>query len=190
VNKHAFGHEYYPQQSAELVGYLYGGLPPEHPFASVPTEPVDAGAPQIWMLGSSGDSSELAGQLGAGFKEPQALIAVAAICADSREEAEFIAASHVYWKVQAFRHGNRDPLHPPEKALDLRKKLSVSDQAYYEETLKTYLLGRLEDCLQEMESLAEDFGVEEVMVVNVTYGFDVRERTYRELGAQFSAVNG
>lgn len=212
-------HEYYPQQSAELIAYLYGGLPPEHPFAKVPAEPVDAGAPQIWMLGSSGGSSELAGQLGAGFAlalfigthersraiidayraafrpvagfaAPQALIAVAAICADSREEAEFIAASHVYWKVQAFRHGNRDPLYPPEKALDLRKKLSVSDQAYYEETLKTYLLGRPDECLQEMEALAEDFGVEEVMVVNVTYGFDVRERTYRDLAAQFAAVNG
>ena len=212
-------HECYPQQSADLIGYLHGNLPAGHPFAGVSAEPADAGAPEVWMLGSSGGSSRLAGELGAGFAlalfigthertrtiidaykaafrpgggfdRPQALIAVAAICADSREEAEFIAASHVYWKVQAFRHGNRDPLHPPEKALDLRRRLSPSDQAYYDETLKTYLLGRPEDCLESMASLADDFGVDEVMVVNVTYSFDARERSYRGLGAAFTGTPG
>ncbi len=93
--------------------------------------------PPVWMLGSSDGSAEIAGVLGAGFvlalfigthdrppeiiqrykkafqtggslENPEAIIAVAAICADSKEEAEYIASSHTYWKVQAFRHGARD----------------------------------------------------------------------------------
>ena len=69
--------------------------------------------------------------------------------------------------------------------MDLRNKLSPSDQAYYEETLNTYLLGCPEDCAQEMEALADDYGVEEVMVVNVTYGFEPRLATYRRLAGPF-----
>ncbi len=209
-------HEYYPQQSAELISYLQNTLPNNHPFHGIQVEPHNGGSPQIWMLGSSGGSSELAGKLGAGFAlalfigthqrskaiitayeqafkpvadfvKPNSLIAVAAITADNREEAEFIAASHVYWKVQAFRLGKRDPLYTPEQALDLKKQLSADNQAYFDETMKTYLLGTADDCLQDMQQLAEDFGVEEVMVVNVTYGLDVRLKTYRELASAFSS---
>jgi len=208
-------HEYYPQQSAELVGYLRKNLPANHPYKGVNVEPADGGCPDIWMLGSSGGSSELAGQLGTGFalalfigthernssiinaykrafisstqmKKPQAMIAVAAITADNKEEAEFIAASHVYWKVQAFRHGARDPLLPPEQALSLKKSLSLSDQAYFDETMNTYLLGTADDCLLQMQELADDFGVDEVMVVNVTYGFEDRKRTYRDIAKSFN----
>ncbi len=208
-------HEYYPQQSAELVGYLRKDLPGNHPYKGVNVEPADGACPDIWMLGSSGGSSELAGQLGTGFalalfigthernssiidaykrafvssaqmKKPQAMIAVAAITADNKEEAEFIAASHVYWKVQAFRHGVRDPLFPPEQALSLKKSLSLSDQAYFDETMNTYLLGTADDCLLQMQELAYDFGVDEVMVVNVTYGFEDRKRTYQSLANSFN----
>ena len=207
-------HEYYPQQSAELMAYLHSTLPVDHPFYRVSVEPENGGIPDVWMLGSSGGSSELAGQLGTAFAlalfigthkrtaeiintytkayqpvvegdKPQALIAVAAIAADNREEAEFIAASHVYWKVQAFRLGERTPLYPPKKALDLKKKLSLDNQAYFDETMNTYILGTADECVQEMEALAGDFGVEEVMVVNVTYGFEPRKRTYRTLAESF-----
>ncbi|BAO43871.1 MsnO8 family LLM class oxidoreductase [Thiolapillus brandeum] len=211
-------HEHYPQQATELIGYLHGTLPVEHPFGTVPVEPADGGAPDVWMLGSSGGSSELAGQLGAGFAlalfigthersraiveayrrafrpvagmaGPQALVAVAAIAADSREEAEYIAASHVYWKVQAFRHGRRDPLHPPKKALELRAKLSVSDQAYYDQTLSTYVLGTPDHCLEMIDSIAHDYGVEEVMVVNVTHGFAERKRSYQSLAEMMNQAS-
>ena len=208
-------HEYYPQQSAEMIAYLRNTVPEQHPFHGLRAEPNDAGSPEVWMLGSSGGSSELAGQLGTGFAlalfigthdrsseiiqayqnayksnggsdQPDALIAVASIVADSKEEAEFIAASHVYWKVQAFRLGQRDPLFPPEQALDLKKKLSLSNQAYFDETMNTYLLGTADDCLTEMHELADDYGVDEVMVVNVTHGFSARQHTYRELAACFN----
>jgi luciferase family oxidoreductase group 1 len=207
-------HEYYSQQSAELIGYLRGTLSAQHPYYSIPVEPVNGGAPEFWMLGSSGGSSELAGELGASFalalfigtherssaiidayrqafkastdnEQPKSLIAVAAITADSKEEAEYIASSHVYWKVQAFRLGQRDPLYPPEQALDLKKKLSLSNQAYFDETMNTYILGTAENCVNEISSLAEDYDVDEVMIVNVTHGFEARKRTYTELANQF-----
>jgi luciferase family oxidoreductase group 1 len=203
-------HERYAQQSADLINWLNGSLPADHPYAAVKAQPADAGTPEFWMLGSSGGSSQLAGQLGAGFalalfigtnerssaiidayrrafrpsassRQPQAMIALAAITGENKEHAEFIAASHVYWKVQAFRHGRRDPLHPPQEALDLKKKLSLSDQDYFDETLRSYVLGTPAQCRQEIETLADAFTVDEVMVVNVTYSFEDRKRSYEEL---------
>ncbi len=208
--REVISHEYYPQQSADLIGWLNNSLPAEHPFSSVKAQPADVGAPEVWMLGSSGGSSQLAGQLGAGFalalfigthqrsseiidsyrrafqattrnQKAQAMIAVAAITGENREHAEFIAASHVYWKVQAFRHGRRDPLFPSQQALDLKKKLSLSDQAYFDETMQSYVLGTAIDCKEEIEALAKTFAVDEVMIVNVTYSFSERKRSYEEL---------
>jgi alkanesulfonate monooxygenase SsuD/methylene tetrahydromethanopterin reductase-like flavin-dependent oxidoreductase (luciferase family) len=162
------------------------------------------------MLGSAEGSAALAGKLGSGFvlalfigthdrptaimdvyrrafvpssshATPQAMIAVAVICAESRDEAERIAGSHTYWKVQAFRHGNRYPLLTPKQALVAYEKLSPEDQAYYHETLDTYVLGTPESCLEQLDDICNRYHVDEIMVVNVTYAFNARKRSYQLL---------
>ena len=49
------------------MGYLNNDLPDQHPFHGIRLVPEDGGVPQFWMLGSSGGSAEVAGQLGSGF---------------------------------------------------------------------------------------------------------------------------
>lgn len=180
--------------------------------------PFDGDAPELWTLGSSGGSVELAAQMGLGFvlalfigtherpaeiiehyrqafrpyhqtpdAKPQAMIAAAVICADSREEARFLAASHVYWKVLAFRHGVREGLLPPEEALNRLKKLSASDQAYFEETLDTVVTGTGAECLSALEESAAYYKVDEVMCVNVLWDAEARRRSYRLLAEAHSA---
>ncbi len=206
--------EVYAQQAEQLAGFLTGRLPPQHPYASLRVMPEGGASPMLWMLGSAGGSSALAGQLGMGFVlalfigthdrpvaildsyrrayrdaghagDPQAMLAAAVICADSREEAEFLAASHTYWKVQAFRHGHREALKSPEAALDAKKTLSLSDQAYYDETLASMICGTPEYCRERLEVLADQYAVDELAVVNVTYHFDPRVRSYRLLAGTF-----
>ena len=46
-----------------------------------------------------------------------------------------------YWSLGLKCASRGDPLHPHEKALALKKQLSLSDQAYFDETMATYLLG-------------------------------------------------
>ncbi len=207
--------EYYPSQTQDLIGHLSNNLPADHPYGHATVVPRDVGAPPVWMLGSSDGSAEMAGVLGAGFvlalfigthdrppeiiqryrdafqtggsiEKPEAIIAVASICADSKEEAEFIASSHTYWKVQAFRHGLRDPLFAPEEVMDKKKKLSLSDQAYYDETLATMVTGTPEQCQSRLEQIAGLYNVDELMIVNVTHSFAPRVNSYEKLAAQFS----
>ena len=59
--------EQFPQQVWELVGYLDGTLPDDHPNRHVRVQPEGPGAPELWLLGSSDYSGLLAAQLGVRF---------------------------------------------------------------------------------------------------------------------------
>jgi luciferase family oxidoreductase group 1 len=59
--------EDFPQQVWELIGYLDGTLPDDHPFRKVRVQPEGKTAPELWLLGSSDYSGLLAAQLGVRF---------------------------------------------------------------------------------------------------------------------------
>jgi luciferase family oxidoreductase group 1 len=59
--------EQFPQQVWEIVGYFDGTLPADHPLKRVRVQPETAGAPELWLLGSSDYSGLLAAQLGVRF---------------------------------------------------------------------------------------------------------------------------
>src|SRR3954449_12106440 len=53
----------FPQQLAELLGYLYDRMPADHPFARLAQLPGLPEPPEPWLLGSSPQSAVWAGQL-------------------------------------------------------------------------------------------------------------------------------
>jgi luciferase family oxidoreductase group 1 len=61
--------EYFPQQVADLLGFLHSAFDPQHPFAQIQVQPgpTPGGAPAIWLLGSSDYSARLAAMLGLPF---------------------------------------------------------------------------------------------------------------------------
>ena len=106
----------------ELILFESNAFPEGHPFRNVHAMPADVALPPIWLLGSSGYSAQLAAMVGAGFSfahhfsdyDPRerdaelprrisgrrqraqrryAILAVAAVCADSDAEAERLAAT-------------------------------------------------------------------------------------------------
>jgi luciferase family oxidoreductase group 1 len=204
----------YAEQARQIAGFLGNNLSADHRFSELSVMPTGSASPEIWMLGSAGGSAALAGQLGMGFAlalfigthdrpvdilqgyrqafrdaghkgSPNAQLAAAVICADSREEAEFLGASHTYWKVQAFRHGLREGIKSPQEALNARAKLSLSDQAYFDETLSTMICGTPDYCRETLEQLASTYAVDEISVVNVTHDFEPRIRSYELLASSF-----
>src|SRR3954466_3227838 len=109
------------ERLSELVLWQTRDFPPGHPFNNVVAMPDDTALPPIWLLGSSGYSSELAAEVGMGFafahhfashdavdalthyrnrfqpsgwrSSPHGILAVAAVTADTDDEAEKLAAS-------------------------------------------------------------------------------------------------
>ena len=204
----------YSQKAYELVGYLNQNLPDSHPYHDVTLTPQGITAPPVFLLGSSDGSSKLAGFLGAGFvlalfigthdrnpriiqeykdnfkatnvlKEAKGILAVACIVAASKEEAQFIASTHTYWKLQAFTRSSRDPLINPIELKEIINDLDAQDKKYYDETMETMILGTAKDCKKEIEDLAEFYEVDEVMIVNVTYSFEKRVNSYKLLAQEF-----
>ncbi len=205
----------YTQKAYELVNYLDDKIPQNDYFHGVSLSPKNANSTPVYLLGSSEGSSNLAGKLGAGFclalfigthnrstqiiadykknfvptlnfKTPKAMLAVACICADSKEQAQEIASTHTFWKVQAFRHTKRDLLQSPKKVKELYEQLSMDDKNYYHETLNSMIVGTPKECKEKIENLAKEYDVDEIMIVNVTYSFEDRKKSYELLAKEFS----
>ncbi|KAB7889093.1 LLM class flavin-dependent oxidoreductase [Poseidonibacter ostreae] len=205
----------YTQKAYELINYLDDKVPKDDYFHGVNLSPIGVDSTPVYLLGSSDGSSVLAGRLGAGFclalfigthnrptqimasyknnftpsknfKKPKAMIAVACICANTEEEAIELASSHTYWKVQAFRHPKRDAFQSPKNIKKLYEKLSFEDKAYYHETLNSMILGTPAQCKEQIEKLAKEYEVDEVMIVNVTYSFEKRKKSYELLAKEFA----
>src|SRR4051794_20778256 len=133
----------FPQQLAELLGYLNDDLPAEHPFRRLASMlPGRPELPETWLLGSSPQSAVWAAELGlpyafadfinrdgaeiaALYRErcatPRVAVAAWAICADTEEEAHRLAASS-RMTLRLLRQGRLVPVPPPEKALRFLEK--------------------------------------------------------------------
>lgn len=209
--------QHFPYLLEALTGFIDERAPENSPFAGLQTTPNGVGQPEIWTLGSSDGSIELAGTMGLGFvlalfigtherpadiiqryrkmfrprpnsqvTSPQAMISSAVICADTAEEAKLLAASHTYWKVQAHRHGIREGIKPPEECMNLYKKLSLSDQEYFDVTRDSMVTGTPAECRETLENQANYYDVDEILAVAVTYNFQKRYESYQKLADAFS----
>ncbi|MBV1789212.1 LLM class flavin-dependent oxidoreductase [Marinobacterium sp. D7] len=204
------GGELYSEQLADLLALVRNQLPDGHQYQGLRAMPGTETPPAPWVLGSGSGSTRLAASLGAGFvlalfigtdyrspeiirsyrkafrpggfgDQPSAMLATAVICADSMEEAKFVASTHTYWKLQAHLHGNREGLRPPEEVQTLYRQLSPSDRAYFDETLRTMILGTPGQCRDQLELLSDEYAVDEILAINVTYRFSDRVKCYEEL---------
>lgn len=134
----------FPDQLVELLYFLHGGFPEQHPFSRIKVSPHMLGAPQVWLLGSSLWSASAAAALGLPYafahfispeptraaieryktsfqpsrylQEPQAIVAPGVICADTDEEAQRLAAS-VRLLGRRLRRGDLRPVPTVEEAL-------------------------------------------------------------------------
>jgi luciferase family oxidoreductase group 1 len=200
----------FPAQLGELLAYLEDRLPPDHPFArlsrSLPGLPH---APAPWLLGSSSQSALWAAELGlpyafadfisprgeaiaASYRErfidshrlesPLVAVGVWALLADSREEAEYLAAS-ARWAMVKLRRGELIAVPPPEEA---RAKLESEQRAgTLSVPRRRMVLGTPEQARGELEALAAGYGAQELIVVTITHDHARRRRSYELLAEAF-----
>ncbi|HWV40069.1 LLM class flavin-dependent oxidoreductase [Pseudorhodoplanes sp.] len=195
----------------ELLLLENNGYPKDHPFSSVHAMPNDVALPPIFLLGSSNYSAQLAAQIGAGFafahhfagydaaaamrqyrekfqpsqhlQQPLAILATAAVVADTAEEAERLASTIDLNFVRRAK-GVYAPLESPEVALAYdytpidreriaknRERLAVGDPAMVKSRL---------------ESLAAETQADEIMITTMVYDHTARKRSYALLAKAFS----
>src|SRR5687767_14396605 len=193
----------FPQQLAELLGYLDGTLPADHPFkrleATLPGRPE---TPEVWLLGSSVQSAIWAAELGIPYSfadfinpggadiastyrdnckgTPRVMVAAWVICADTDEEAQRLASSS-RMTLTLLRQGRLIPVPPVEKALRFLETQGSGASLGG----RRAIVGSPPKVRARIEELAGTYGAEEVMVVTITHSHDARRRSYELIAEAF-----
>jgi luciferase family oxidoreductase group 1 len=199
----------FPQQLAELLGYLWNRMPADHRFARLAALPGGPARPDVWLLGSSVQSGIWAAELGLPYAfadfinpaggpiaasyrqqfaangtsaEPHVIAAASALCADTDEEAERLAASSRMAFVLFFQ-GTLIPVPPVETALRFLADHPGSADALGRR--RRAIVGRPSRVRKELEALATDYGADELMIVTITYDHQARRRSYELIAEAF-----
>ncbi len=208
----------FPEQLAELLAFLDHGFPAEHPFSRIRVSPEMPGAPDVWLLGSSMWSGAAAAEFGLPYAfahffspeptraaieqyrraflpsarraQPEAMAAVGVICAETEEEAEYLASS-VRLLVRRIRQGDRRPIPRPEQALrELGGLGAGADWAAMDRSeWPRYFVGTPEKVQRQLTGMAEALGIEELVTVTIVHDQAARLRSY-ELLAEAFALEG
>jgi luciferase family oxidoreductase group 1 len=203
--RHAPGDDFI-EQLVELLGLLEDRLPPNHPFARhAGTLPGLPERPEPWLLGSSPQSALWAAELGlpysfADFINPQGAsiaadyrgrfvdserlaaplvsVGVIAICADTDEEAERLAASS-RMMLSLLRQGRLIEIPPVEKALRYLETRSPGKSD------RRAVIGSAEQVRAGLEAVAAEYGADELLVLTITHDHAARRRSYELIAEAF-----
>jgi luciferase family oxidoreductase group 1 len=199
----------FPEQLAELRGYLDNTLSSEHPFARVAKLPGTPESPRLWLLGSSPQSAIWAGELGlpyvfadfinsegaaiadlyrerfipsAQLNKPKVIVATWALAAETVEEAERLSSSSRMAFTLLRTTGRTIPVPTVETAL---RFLEQPTGALPMARRRRVTLGARDVVRDGLESIAEEYGADEVMIVTITYSHEARRKSYELIAEAF-----
>lgn len=199
----------FPNQLAELLGYLDDDLPRGHPFARyskwLPGRPQK---PDFWLLGSSPQSALWAAELGAPYsfadfinprgaeivqtyrerfqagrrEAPEVNVGVWALAAETDEEARLLATS-ARMAMTLLRQGRLIEVPTVERAVRfLEQQGSPLDGA---PRGRRTIVGTPERVRAGIEQALEEYGAEEAVVITITHDHAARRRSYELIADAF-----
>ncbi|MEV0293739.1 LLM class flavin-dependent oxidoreductase [Nocardia sp. NPDC050710] len=190
--------ESFPQELAALLRYFRGADP-----AGITATPGHGEQPEIWLLGSSGFSAQVAALLGLPFafahhfsaantepalalyreqfrpsehlEKPHAMVAVSVICADTDERAEALALP----RDLAFLHlagGRPQALPTPEQAAEY--PINDRERHFIRQRREGQALGSPETVRRQLEDLLQRTRADELMINTLIYDAADRMRSF------------
>ncbi|WP_339322265.1 LLM class flavin-dependent oxidoreductase [Paenibacillus sp. FSL W8-0194] len=198
---------------AELDGYVHNRLAPDHPLSGLKAAPLAERPAEIYVLGASVGSAEIAAGLGLpyvfslfingdenvaleairkyreGFNaergtRPQAIIALAVVVADTEEEAESLVASQKLVKIH-LSSGKTLTLGTREQAEEFGRQ---AGEPYTIEEQEPFITkGTKASVREKLEELQRSSGVDEFIVTSNIAPFEKRLRSFKLLA---EALNG
>jgi luciferase family oxidoreductase group 1 len=199
------------QRFQELLLFESKGFPDGHPFRSIRAMPADVVLPPIFLLGSSGYSGQLAAMVGMGFSfahhfsdhdpvgvmrsyrdrfrpsatraQPYAILALAAVCADSDAEADRLAATIDLNFVRRAK-GEYLPLASPEEALAY--PYTPIDRERIRHNRARVIVGGPATVKDRLAPLIEATAADEVMITTMIHDHAARRRSYELLAEAFA----
>ena len=205
-NLDAMAVDEFPEQLRDLLAFFDG----THP--QIIAVPGRGYRPELWMLGSSDYSAQVAGILGFPFSfahhfasrntmaalaayrssfrpsddlaAPYSMIGVPVICAPTAEEAQWLSGSSKLSFVR-LRQGRPTPLPPPEEAAE--HVFSPVEKEIVKSWTAPLILGSPDEVRRGLEELAERTGVDELMITTMVHGHMERMRSYELVAEAWSS---
>ncbi len=201
LRRHHAANDSFPEQVAELLGFLGNDFPEGHPYKEVPAVPGPWQAEQnrvpqpetnadIWILGSSPYSAQLAARLGRPYAfalqfggadiqtalriyrenfrpsqflaEPYSLVSVGVVANEDRVEARRQSASGAMAMLRMFQ-GKPYSLLPPDEVEAYQA--TFQERQVIEEYIDRNIHGTAAEVAEGLEKLHDQTGVDEVMLV-------------------------
>ncbi len=194
----------FPDDVVELIGYL---LPRERPPHPAPT-PGSGYLPEVWLLGSSTFSAQLAAMLGLPFSfayhfapalleealdlyrsnftpsslldHPTVMVAASVICAPSNDEAEWLAGSSALNILQRTT-GRVGPLPSPEEAA--AHTFTPEETASVHEAMRSHIIGDPATVLEGLNKLVARTDADELMISTRTHDYEARLQSFSLLAS-------
>jgi luciferase family oxidoreductase group 1 len=198
----------FPRELTELMAFFDGSFPDGHPYQRITAVPARGNAPDVWLLGSSGYSAQAAGILGLPFsfahhfspantlpalrlyrssfrrsehlERPYAMVAVAVVCAETDEQARWLAAPSALSFLR-LRAGKPGLMPTPEEAAaypynELEREMIRARQA-------DQVIGSPETVRRGLIELLERTQADELMLTTMLHGHADRLRSYELVAA-------
>ena len=194
-------------QLAELLAYFAGRPGADHAPGQIRAIPAEGNEPAVWLLGSTGYSAELAGQLGLPFAfayhfsaanakpavalyrqtfrpsvslaEPYCLISVSVVCAEDATRARWLHGSSRLSTLR-LRAGRPATLPSPEEAAE--RQYSAAEQTVIAEATGSHVVGDPATVIEVLDDLVARIGADELMVTTSTFAHADRLASYELLG--------
>ncbi|MFC6358266.1 LLM class flavin-dependent oxidoreductase [Luteococcus peritonei] len=202
----SLGVEEFPQHVLELMSWL-GDNRLENPMsAQLSATPKGETHPEVWLLGSSGYSAQLAGMLGLRYcyahhfgqmdevavmesyrnrfepspvlAEPHAMICTSVITAETPQQADYLAGPAKQMAL-ALRTNRLTPVVSPETAAE--RGISPLDEQMLGHLPATKFVGTPGEVADDLQRLVERTGVQELMLAATTYDVQTRIDTLRDV---------
>lgn len=196
--------EDFPAQLNELRTYF--NPPSESRHAHVRAVPGEGLTIPIWLLGSSGFSAQLAGQLGLPFafashfapeytllalqlyrdsfrpssvlEQPYAMVGVNVVAADTDEQAHWLATSQQQQFLNLVR-GRPSPLQPPVK--NMEELWTADEKAALEQKLRFSISGNPQVVRRRLQEFLDATEADEIIVNAQIFDHQARVRSYEIL---------
>ncbi|HFJ9437099.1 LLM class flavin-dependent oxidoreductase [Bacillus thuringiensis serovar roskildiensis] len=201
----------YPEQIADVAMYLHDQVPENHHYANLKATPVIPTSPEMWMLGSSGESAMIAAKQGASFAfaqfingyggpevmkayqeqfqpsylgdKPKSIVSIFVICGETNEEAEKIASS-LDLSILLLEQGKRTTGTP---SIETAQNYSYSayDLFRIKENRQRMIVGDPSSVKEQIVNLSKAYNTDEFMIVTITHRFEDKLNSYRLLANAF-----
>jgi luciferase family oxidoreductase group 1 len=209
-SREALSADDFPAQLDELLGFLDGGFPDNHPFQRIRAMPDDVPMPEIWLLGSSDFSAELAARLGLRFAfahhispwpaigalrfyssqfrpspklaKAESILAVSVLCAETDERAEQLAKP-LELTLLRFRQGRMGRF--PSQSEAAAYPYTPEEREIIQANRARSIIGSPARVRGRILGLAEQAKVDEIMITTMTHDHQDRRRSYELMAEAF-----